>query len=280
MSQERIAGTYDLVASTFDRVGPGFFSRSGCRLVKWVQIPGRVDVLDVATGRGAILFPLAEWVGEQGWVVGVDVSGGMTRELAADARRADLRQVVIGQMNAERLGFADGSFDVVLCGHALFYFPQATSEFHRVLRPGGQVGVSVVAKGCLDWVFEVLGRYLPEESSESEDEGEEEETQAINTVDGLREVLSRAGFEGVRVVEEEMDVVYADEEEWWSALGTLGVRWALERIEAGALGRLREEMFERLQAFKQPDGVHVLYRVLYALGKKALDPSVRLCRTA
>ena len=101
MSKKQIASTYDLIASTFDQIGPRFFSRSGRRLVERAQIPGGVDVLDVATGRGAILFPAAEWVGERGRVVGVDVSAKMAREVAADVRRVGLKQVTLCQMEAE-----------------------------------------------------------------------------------------------------------------------------------------------------------------------------------
>ena len=269
MSKERIASTFDLVASTFDRVGPRFFAHSGRRLVELAQIPSGAEVLDVATGRGAVLFPAAEWAGWRGRVIGVDMSVGMVRGVAADVRRMGLRQVEICQMDAERLGFADGSFGFVLCGHSIFYFPQALREFHRVLKPGGRVGMTIVAQGCWDWILEVLDRYLPEGGSGEEDEGEEAEGVAINTAGGLEEILSRAGFEGIRVVEEAMDLVYGDEEEWWSALRTLGVRGAIEELEAGAVERLKAEMFGRLQAFKRSDGIHVLYRVLYALGRKA-----------
>jgi hypothetical protein len=47
----------------YDRVGPRFFSHFGRRLVALAQIPSGAHVLDVATGRGAVLFPAAECVG-------------------------------------------------------------------------------------------------------------------------------------------------------------------------------------------------------------------------
>ena len=48
-------------------------------------------------------------------------------------------------MDAEQLDFADGSFDVVLCGFGIMFFPdqnRALSEFRRVLKPGGTLAVS------------------------------------------------------------------------------------------------------------------------------------------
>lgn len=60
MSQQKqqVSGLFDRVANTFDHVGPRFFSHFGRRLVELARIPSGAHVLDVATGRGAALFPL------------------------------------------------------------------------------------------------------------------------------------------------------------------------------------------------------------------------------
>ena len=50
------------------------------------------------------------------------------------------------QMDAERLEFSDGSFDVVLSLYALLHFHEplvALREMHRVLRPGGRIVIGV-----------------------------------------------------------------------------------------------------------------------------------------
>jgi len=88
--------------------------------VELAQVPDGAELLDVATGRGAALFPAAERAGRRGRAIGVDMTGGMAREVAADARRMGLSQVGICQMDAERLGFVDGSFGFVLCGHSIY----------------------------------------------------------------------------------------------------------------------------------------------------------------
>ena len=70
-------------------------------------------VLDIASGRGAVLFPVAERVGAGGEVVGIDLAEAMahaTREEAA-SRGLKLR---VNVMDAEELTFPDESFDCVL----------------------------------------------------------------------------------------------------------------------------------------------------------------------
>ena len=65
-AKESIARRFDRVAATYGRVGPRFFAHFGRRLVELAQIPAGADVLDVATGRGAILYPAAGRVGPRG----------------------------------------------------------------------------------------------------------------------------------------------------------------------------------------------------------------------
>ena len=68
-----------------------------------------------------------------------DISSGMLDALQANAARLDLRVQTV-RVDAERLPFADASFDLVL-GHAvLHHIPRlahAFDEFARVLAPGG-----------------------------------------------------------------------------------------------------------------------------------------------
>ena len=68
-----------------------------------------------------------------------DISAGMLSVLSENARQAGL-QVQTEPAEAERLPFADGSFDLVF-GHAVLHhipdLPRAFAEFERVLAPGG-----------------------------------------------------------------------------------------------------------------------------------------------
>jgi SAM-dependent methyltransferase len=70
-----------------------------------------------------------------------DISPGMLTALRANAKRLGL-EVHTEQVDAERLPFADESFDLVL-GHAVLHhipdLERAFAEFARVLAPGGTV---------------------------------------------------------------------------------------------------------------------------------------------
>src|SRR4051812_24470294 len=78
--KEQDAAAWSRAATTYGRVGPQFFAHFGSRLVDLTPIPTGASVLDVAAGRGAILFSAAEKVGRDGQVTGIDLSEGMVEE--------------------------------------------------------------------------------------------------------------------------------------------------------------------------------------------------------
>jgi ubiquinone/menaquinone biosynthesis C-methylase UbiE len=94
--------------------------------------------LEIGSGTGYFTLNLLR-AGLIGEATCSDISPGMLATLSANAERLGL-QVRTEPADAERLPFADGSFDLVL-GHAVLHhipdLPQALSEFERVLAPGG-----------------------------------------------------------------------------------------------------------------------------------------------
>ncbi|MFQ5612646.1 MAG: class I SAM-dependent methyltransferase [Anaerolineae bacterium] len=101
-------------------------------------------VLDVAAGQGASALFLAERFGCE--VVGVDYGAEAVAVATARAEEAGLAgRVRFEQGDAERLRFAGGAFEAVICECAFCTFPDkraAAGELARVLRPGGRLGLS------------------------------------------------------------------------------------------------------------------------------------------
>jgi SAM-dependent methyltransferase len=113
--------------------------------------PGE-DVLDVGCGPGFYLADLADQVGPQGSVTGIDSASAM---LAIAAKRAERHEnVSFHQAGATRLPVADQAFDAVLSVQVLEYVPDvdgAIAEFHRVLRPGGRAVIWDVDWDTVSW---------------------------------------------------------------------------------------------------------------------------------
>jgi ubiquinone/menaquinone biosynthesis C-methylase UbiE len=278
--KHEVAGIFGRAAPTYDRVGPRFFSHFGRRLVTLAQIPSGAKVLDVATGRCAVLFSAAEVVGPQGYVMGIDLSEMMIQENQEEIKRLGLQNVKVHRMDAEYLEFPDASFDCVLCSFAIFFFPQldrALSEMRRVLKPNGQIAVTTWASTRDEqwkWFEKLIETYLRSESEPEQIYDPQSTSKPIfNTPEGLAAILASAGLVNIRVVSESREFIYADEEEWWSTLWSHGMRADLEAIEEktgkDGLKRFQKDAFEKVQMIKQPDGIHQLFSVLVGLAFKA-----------
>jgi arsenite methyltransferase len=133
------------------------------RLGQIVKLTPQARVLDVAAGKGTSATFLAARFGCE--VVGIDFSRKNVEEATRIAMDMGLSERVSFQWaDAERLPFADGSFDAVICECAFCTFPDkaaAAGQFARVLRVGGQVGLSDLTRngalapeldGLLSWI--------------------------------------------------------------------------------------------------------------------------------
>ncbi|MBK5289859.1 MAG: class I SAM-dependent methyltransferase [Acidimicrobiia bacterium] len=103
-------------------------------------------LIDVATGPGTVTRAAAERVGPGGAVTGCDVSAEMLAVAADKPLPAGSAAIEYEVCSAETLTAADRSFDVLTCQQGLQFFPDragALAEMHRVLRPGGRLGLAV-----------------------------------------------------------------------------------------------------------------------------------------
>lgn len=268
IQKKNIIDLYHRVASVYGQVEPNVNLAIGKRLVEHLGITEGMRVLDVAAGRGANLFPAAEKVGPGGQVIGIDLAAGMVQETSAEIQRRKLSNARMLSMDAEQLAFPDASFDAVLCGFAIFLFPhleQALSEFFRVLRPGGKLGITVA--NTLDSLSRWYDQHLTEYHQRYHFPLHAGGGKGIN-YGQLPQYLSQIGFLSVEVLTEEMDAAYADAQQWWDSMWTHGTRYALEHMEPEVLEQFKVEVFERLGQEVQAGGIHERWRVLYILGSK------------
>ncbi len=140
---------YDQVALTYDRrYAGGGPAGIGETLLAMACEAGAVRVLEVGCGTGQWLALLQ---GGRRRAYGVDLSRRMLEK--ARTRAAGLSLV---RGHANHLPFADGSFDLMFCVHALHHFDDArqfVQAAYRLLRPGGALAVIGMNPhaGCDRW---------------------------------------------------------------------------------------------------------------------------------
>jgi ubiquinone/menaquinone biosynthesis C-methylase UbiE len=267
--KEQIAGLYCRTAATYGKVGPDVFTPFGRWLVECVHLSPGERVLDVATGRGAVLFPAAEQVGPAGYVTGIDLAEQMVRETAAELRQRGLTNIAVQQMDAEQLDFPNSSFDAVLCSCAFNFFPraeQAVAEIHRVLRPGGRVGICVPFGADERWLWYTQLVFAYHQTYHLSMDW----VPRVFDLAAVTSLLSRAGFEALSSASWDHEFVYASEQEWWDAQWTDAARSPLENMPPEVLDRFKAEVFQRMASLNQLGGLHYRRKAGSVVGARPL----------
>lgn len=267
-----ISGTFTRASATYDQIGPSFFSYFGRKLVEFGAPAVGSRVLDIACGKGAVLFPAAESVSYAGEVIGIDLSEGMIKELQKEIRKRGVDNAESRVMDAEKLEFANSSFDYVFCGLCLFFFPdlrQALREVHRVLRPGGLIIASTFDK-LPATAFDSEFRGLVETFKDRVRSAPEAETLRLDTRGEIRMEMNEAGFTDVDFRARRKTFYFQDAAEWWRSAWSHGQRAFLDRIHPEALPEFEHRAIEIAEKVNTERGIQFRCDLLFTRARKPL----------
>ncbi len=257
-----LAGVFDRAAPTYDRIGEAYHSHFAERLIDLAAPARDAHLLDIACGRGAVLVAAAGRGITR--LAGIDVSPTMIELAREDLRAAGIAEVDLGVMDAEDLDYADARFDVVTAAFALFFLPdpaRAAAEFRRVLRPGGVLGVSTWGDEDERWSFE--DDLLPASDSPRI----RALRQPFSRADEVTELLATAAFTDVEVHQEETEIHFASQQQWWDWHWSFSVRGLLEQLEPSALVAYRDACFREMDALQTAAGYPLRLHALIVTGR-------------
>ncbi|MEX2204572.1 MAG: arsenite methyltransferase [Actinomycetota bacterium] len=102
-------------------------------------------VLDLGSGGGIDVILSAKRVGESGKAFGLDMTDEMLEVARRNAAEAGASNIEFVKGYIEEVPLPDGSVDVVISNCVINLSvdkPKVFAEMHRVLRPGGRLGIS------------------------------------------------------------------------------------------------------------------------------------------
>ena len=121
--------------------------------------PG-MKILELGAGNGALWSQNIAKVSKNVTIVLSDISEG----ILADARKTigDHPQFQYSVFNAQKIPFADNTFDLVIANHMLFYcddIPKALQEVQRVLKPGATFICSTYSQKHMHEITDLVQNY-------------------------------------------------------------------------------------------------------------------------
>ncbi len=268
-----VIGMFDRAAPIYGQVGTKQFTYFGNLLVERLPISVGARALDIAAGRGALLFPLADKVGTSGNVLGIDLAPAMVTETSAEIERRGLKHAKMRLMDGDAIDFEANTFDCVTCGFALHFldYEQTLPKVMNCLKPGG-VFAAIIPNTQMDgdlerwrWLFDLTKAVFP---AGFVPPAAWIAPRKLSTPELAQAALQQAGFINIQVEQHVATLYFKDEHDWWDWEWSQGSRFWLEGMSAEGLERFKRESFEHLRAMQTPQGIAMNNGGLFAIGFK------------
>lgn len=214
-------------------------------LVDLAQLQKGQHVLDIATGTGIVAIAAAQIVGNQGKVIGVDISSGMLAQAQRKIEAAGLQNIELIEADAEYLNFPDDSFDAILCSSAIVYLtdiPASLQQWYRFLKPGGIVAFSCLAQTAV--TASILFRSKAQKYGVTITNPNE----ILDTPEKCQNLLEAAGFQDIKIVTQQFGGYFTNAQHAWQANANNAFGSQVFQLAPDKLEQLKAEYIAEIEA--------------------------------
>jgi len=239
-----------------DQLGP-----VGAAIIERLGIAEGQQHLDIAAGTGEPGLSIAR-LAPRGRVVLTDLVAEMLDIAARRARAHGIINIETRVCSAEDLSFDDATFDSVSVRFGYMFFPdvaRATTEFTRVLKPGGRLCASVWVKPEENPWTAIAMRAIATEVVVAPPDKDAPNMFRCAAPGYVSDLYVNAGLRDVDEWDVDVELVTRSPEEYWEMISehvSLAVA-ALARVDGPARDRIRADAIANVSAFERDGKVRV-----------------------
>jgi arsenite methyltransferase len=234
-------------------------------LLELIKLQNRQKILDMATGTGIIAIAVAQIIGSEGKVTGVDFSSGMLAQARHKIDELGLQNIELIEADAEYVNFNEDSFDVILCSTAIVYFKDiiaALCKWYSFLKPGGVVGFSCCSEESCEtpFIIEICNKYGILLTNINESTG---------TPEKCHHLLTEAGFQNIEVKTQQLGFYRSLEQaRGWNGGWFHPRENPLSQVSSEQMAELKADYCQRIEDKATEQGVWYENLTFFVTGRK------------
>jgi len=258
------------IAEKFDMWLP-YIKPVGDELLSALDAKVGDKILDVASGTGEPALTLAQQMGDDVEIIGVDAAQGMIDVAQEKVNKLGLKNISFTAMPAEKLDYETEQFDKVLCrfGVMLFEDPAAgVKEMCRVLKTGGNFALAVWAEAesmpTMHWSYLALKDKVPEELHPPV-----AKITSMGSPGVIESLLSDAGFNNVNVTRKTFYYQFNTFDDYWDIVEASDImKMQFDALEDAERVVVRDEVAAFAQQHRSNNGFYIPHDYLLVVGAK------------